>query len=188
MEMEDHRCCQIYYDDAAIGREAARQLSIRGHREVLVLAGPGEFAAARERLAGFYQAGQALRLKVLIREGSMNWRGWYDLMSVYLNETPAASRVSAVFTANDWMAAGALQAMVQASVRVPEDMSLIGCDDATLAAELEPPLATFRQDVSRWVEQCFVALEQAWRLKLPGRIVLPAEFVERRSLGTKSHE
>ena len=90
--------------------------------------------------------------------------------------------MSGVFASNDWMAAGARQAMAEAGVKVPEEISLIGCDDVPLAGELEPGLATFRLDVGQFVEQTFATLEQAWRLQLPKKIVLAARFIERELL------
>jgi DNA-binding LacI/PurR family transcriptional regulator len=182
-ELETDRCCQIYYDDLSIGRQAAHQLSTRGHRNILLLAGPDDFASARDRLTGFREVSQTQNLNLTVRQGSMNWRGGYDLMTDYLQNTNAVSRATAVFAANDWMAAGALQAIIQKGLCVPTDLALLGCDDIPLAADLEPPLATFRLDVARWVEQTFVALEQIWRLELPGKIVLPAAFIDRPSIG-----
>ncbi len=173
-------CCQIFFDDFGIGQEAARRLAECGHRHVLVLAGPqGQYAAARQRLEGFKLEAGRVGLGVVVREGKMNWRGGYELMKEFLHE---GHRVSGVFASNDWMAAGALQAMAEAGLRVPEDMSLIGCDDVPLASELAPGLATFRLDVGQFVEQTFATLEQAWRLQLPKKIVLAAKFVERESL------
>lgn len=187
-ELENDRCCQIYFDDLAIGRQAAHQLADRGHRNLLLLAGPDDFASARGRLAGFRQVAEDRNLHLTIRQGSMNWRGGYDLMTGYLQDTNASSLATAVFAANDWMAAGALQAIIQKGLRVPTDLALLGCDDIPLAADLEPPLATFRLDVVRWVEQTFVALEQIWRLELPGKIVLPAAFIDRASIGGPKNE
>jgi DNA-binding LacI/PurR family transcriptional regulator len=149
----------------------------------LLLAGPDDFASARDRLTGFREVSQTQNLNLTVRQGSMNWRGGYDLMTDYLQNTNAVSRATAVFAANDWMAAGALQAIIQKGLCVPTDLALLGCDDIPLAADLEPPLATFRLDVARWVEQTFVALEQIWRLELPGKIVLPAAFIDRPSIG-----
>jgi len=179
------RCCQIFFDDHAIGQEAARQVHRFGHEHALILAGPGHLPSARQRSEGFRSEAARLGMGVTSLEGKMNWRSGYELMAEYLRQT-GSRPVSVAFASNDWMAAGALQAMVQAGVRVPEDMSLVGCDDIPLASELVPPLATFRLDTGQFVEQTFIALEQAWRLRLPKNIVLSAEFVLRESLGEKT--
>jgi DNA-binding LacI/PurR family transcriptional regulator len=180
-DLETEVCCQIFYDDFGIGQEAARRLAWLGHRRVLMLAGPGEqYASARQRLAGFTVEAGRVGLEVTVREGKMNWRGGYELMKGFLQE--GGRRVSGVFASNDWMAAGALQAMAEGGVKVPEDISLIGCDDVPLASELSPGLATFRLDVGQFVEQTFTTLEQAWRLQLPKKIVLAARFIERESI------
>jgi len=179
-------CCQVIYDDFAIGQEAARQLAEHGHRRVLVLAGPQmSYASARQRVEGFRSEASRAGVGFLVQEGKMNWRSGYELMKSYLTLPQAAGSVSAVFAGNDWMAAGAMQAILASGLRVPEDISVIGCDDVPLAAELVPPLATFRLDVGTLVEQTFLALEQVWRLALPKKIVLPAKFVKRESLGER---
>jgi len=93
--------------------------------------------------------------------------------------------VSAVFAVNDRMAGGAMQAIFQAGLRVPEDVSVLGCEDTGLAEELEPGLASFRMDTRVLVEQGFSVLEQAWRLAMPKKIVLGAEFVCRGTVGER---
>src|SRR5690606_17655908 len=56
--------------------------------------------------------------------------------------------VTAVFCANDEMAAGALHALHEAGRRVPHEVSVVGFDDIALAEHLWPPLTTIRQDFS----------------------------------------
>jgi DNA-binding LacI/PurR family transcriptional regulator len=51
-----------------------------------------------------------------------------------------------VFTSNDQMALGVMHAFVEAGLRVPADVSVIGFDDIPEAAHLWPPLTTVRQD------------------------------------------
>lgn len=176
-------CCQVFYDDFAVGQDACRQMAQFGHQHVLVLAGPQwQYTPARQRVEGFRAAAARMGMGYTVREGKMNWRSGYDLMAAYLREE-GIKRMTGVFAANDWMAAGAMQAIIQAGLKVPGNLSLVGCDDVPLASELEPPLATFRLDIAQLVEQTFAGLEQSWRLQLPKKIVLGGKFVYRPSLG-----
>ena len=53
--------------------------------------------------------------------------------------------IDSVFAASDLMAAGALQALRDAGRRVPDDVAVIGFDDISLAAQIDPPLTTIAQ-------------------------------------------
>ena len=59
-----------------------------------------------------------------------------------------AHRPDAVFACNDMMAAGALQAIAEAGLRVPDDIAVMGFDDLPIASRTNPPLSTVSQDVA----------------------------------------
>ena len=65
-------------------------------------------------------------------------------MSAVLDREP---RIDAVFAASDLMAGGALRALRAAGRRVPEDVALVGFEDAPVAGQTEPPLTTVHQPV-----------------------------------------
>ena len=64
----------------------------------------------------------------------------------------------AVFAANDPMAVGALQAIHEAGLRVPDDIAIVGFDDLPVAATTDPPLTTVRQDIDLVGESAVEAL------------------------------
>jgi len=177
--------CSIGFDDVWIGREAYRQLVSLGHERLLLLSGPSHHTGSARREQGWREVAGLLGHEPCVLAAKMNWRGGYEVMREYLAGVTGLPRCSGVFAASDWMAAGALHAIREAGVAVPQEMSLIGCGDVPLAEQLEPPLATFRLDARAYVRQAFMALEQAQRydVPLPRQIVLPAEFVSRASLG-----
>lgn len=61
---------------------------------------------------------------------------------------------TALFVANDRMALGALHALHERGIRVPEDVSVVGFDDMGEAAYFTPPLTTIRQDLQALAQQC----------------------------------
>ncbi|MFI7062478.1 LacI family DNA-binding transcriptional regulator [Kribbella sp. NPDC050124] len=71
--------------------------------------------------------------------------------------------VTAIFAANDQMAAGVLRAATELGRRVPEDLSVVGYDDAEVAAYLNPPLTTVRQDLVGVGKHCVDVLLTAMR-------------------------
>ena len=92
---------------------------------------------------------------------------------------------TAVFAANDWMALGLMHRLRDNDVRIPDDLSLIGCDDIHLAVEVEPALATFRWDMDYLIAELFTLLDAQMNggsAQTAKRVLLPAEFVERESL------
>ena len=92
----------------------------------------------------------------------------------------------AVFVASDIMAIGALRAIRDAGLRVPEDIALAGFDDMPFAERSEPPLTTVRQPIVRMggtaVEMLIDLIEHPD--SVPHRIILPTELVVRKSCGS----
>jgi len=91
--------------------------------------------------------------------------------------------VDAVFAASDLMAAGAMQVLRAADRRVPEDVSIVGFDDSSIAATAEPPLTSVRQPIEEMGrEMVRLLLEQASRPgSVPRKVILATQLVRRRS-------
>ncbi len=175
-----------YVDADNIGgaREAVTHLLRLGRSRVATITGPQNMIAGSDRLAG-YQA--ALRDRAvmldpsLIVEGDFTEAGGYRAMQQLL-----ARRPDAVFAASDMMAIGAIRALREASLRVPEDVAVVGFDDVPQVARLVPPLTTVRQPIYRLgattVDSLLDLIE--YPDSPPRRIVLPTELVVRASCGS----
>lgn len=98
-----------------------------------------------------------------------------------------ARRITALFAGNDTIAFGALQALREAGLRVPEDIAVVGYDDIPLAAYASPPLTTVRTEPvaqGRAAMALLVAqLRQAPLPPLPTELPVP-ELVVRQSCGS----
>jgi len=135
----------VTVDNVQAGRMAAEYLLNLGHTCIAHIPGPVELRLARERLAGFRQAiqvqGDACTFYI---SDAGNWEctAGYQAMQTLLARAPD---LTAVFAANDRMAIGAMQAVYQAGLRIPQDISVIGVDDIEVAAYQIPPLTTIRQ-------------------------------------------
>src|SRR6185436_14243203 len=114
-----------------------------GHRHIACIAGPAGIASSTQRVAGWSSAlrDAGLKLPKLLR-GDFTSRGGYRAMGELLQQP---RRPSAVFVCNDLMAIGALCAVHEHGLRVPDDMSVIGFDDIELALFTSPPLTTVAQ-------------------------------------------
>jgi LacI family transcriptional regulator len=96
-----------------------------------------------------------------------------------------AERPEAVFCASDSMALGAIRAAHAAGLRVPEDIAVVGFDDAAFAAIMEPALTTVRQDKPGLGAAACEALVRIIdeTASEPPVVILPAELVVRESCG-----
>jgi LacI family transcriptional regulator len=137
----------IFVDSLAAAQDAVAYLLARGCRRIAMLGntpGPGE---ARQQ--GYRQALQAAALSVgddYVIRCEFTEDGGYAGMQALLS---LPVRPDAVFAANDVMAIGALSAIQNAGLRVPQDIAVMGFDDIPLARQLTPPLTTVRQYQTR---------------------------------------
>ncbi len=137
----------VQTDHQAGGALVARHLADLGHRRVLHLRGPEGIAVAGDRWQGFEREARRLGLDVggaLLRPAGFSEREGYHAMSAALDEGLTAT---AVFAANDLCAIGAMSALHNRGLSVPDDVSLVGFDGITLGEYLRPSLTTVQQDI-----------------------------------------
>ncbi len=133
----------VVADEYHGGLAAATTVFRRGHRRVAMLGGTEDEWAAIERKRGFVDAARAAgvngRLRIL--DGNFNVDSGYDLTRrLFRSKTPPPT---ALVMGNDRMALGALIALHELSLRVPDDVSLVGYDDQPdIAARIHPSLTT----------------------------------------------
>ena len=130
----------------AIGGEmACRHLLELGHPRGACISGPPGLSPSSKRRAGWKNALESARVERTesdLARGDFTARGGYQAMQTLLKHRP---RPSAVFVCNDLMAFGALAAIREAGISVPEQISIVGFDDIELAAFSAPPLTTVAQ-------------------------------------------
>jgi DNA-binding LacI/PurR family transcriptional regulator len=128
-------------NNEAGARQAVEYLLAGGARRVGMVAGPQDIEVGRARLAG-YRA--AVTGPDLVAYGAFSEAGGVAAMKTLLEREPD---LDAVFAASDLMAGGALRALREAGLRVPQDVALVGFEDAPVARQTEPPLTTVHQPV-----------------------------------------
>jgi len=136
-------------DEFEAGQAAARLLLEAGHRTIhLVGAGPGPddtppgTIAGRERLAGILEVLGKARVAPASGHLCADWLpdyGWEATNAIL----GAGGAGQAIITFNDRLAFGAYQALHEAGLSVPDDMSIVSFDNHTLAEWLRPGLTTF---------------------------------------------
>jgi LacI family transcriptional regulator len=135
-------------------RLAAEHVLKLGHRRIGHITAPDDrAAAARLRRSGVDDAIRAAGLppgSLTVSEGDERIGGGIRAAESLLSAHPAPT---AIVCYNDLTAIGALRAVRQARLRVPEDVSIVGFDDIELAAWTDPGLTTIRQptdEMARW--------------------------------------
>jgi DNA-binding LacI/PurR family transcriptional regulator len=150
-----------------------------GHRDIALIDG-GKGAGAAERRAGYRSAMAAARLgaHVRIEPGDFTESGGYEGARRLLN---SRRRPTAIFASNDQSAVGALNAVIEAGLNVPEDVSLMGYDNTALAALRHISLTTIHQPRNQIGEMAMRAVVR--RIERPGlaarRHVLAPKLVVR---------
>jgi LacI family transcriptional regulator len=135
----------ILPDEVTGGRDATRTLIDLGHRDIAYVTGLPAAWATRARLRGFREALRAAGIgpdSQTVLAGDFHADSGFDLTRQLLRRK---KRPTAIMCGNDRMAVGAMLALLDAGLRVPEDVSLMGYDDQySLAAEIRPALSTVR--------------------------------------------
>ena len=124
---------------------AVGHLVERGRQRIATIAGPADMAAGSSRFEGYVAAlaaaGRPLDERLVVR-GDFSQESGAEAMRTLLEREPG---VDGVFCANDLMAVGALGALRDAGRRVPEDIAVVGFEDAPIARSAHPPLTTVHQ-------------------------------------------
>jgi LacI family transcriptional regulator len=158
--------------------QAARHLADLGHRRIALISGPPSFRSSNERRKGFEQ-GLAERGLSLAPELTVQGGYTYDTGVAAIRQLLALkTRPTAVFALNDEMAAGVYTGAHEAGLAIPEDLAVVGFDDAPIAARLWPPLTSVRlplRDMGRLAGEILVPDVQ--RRKAPAHDVRPELIV-----------
>lgn len=178
----------VIYESYACGRMAAEYLLGLGHRDLMHIFGMPYNYDSIQRQAGFEavlkEAGVPLRPENVL-SGRFERAAAYRSMHRYLKE--GHKLPDAVFAANDLSAIGCMEALKEYGIRIPEDISIIGCDDHLLCSYMPPGLTTIRTHM----EQLGVeATREVFRLIGGGQgqiIRLPGDIVVRHSCAIRQN-
>lgn len=173
----------VTLDNFKAGHIATDFLVKLGHSRITQIVGPLKLLLVRERSAGFQASLKKAGLDttgLVSSEGDWTCNSGYQGMQHILggHEIPTA-----VFAANDRMAIGAMQAIIEKGMRVPEDISVIGIDDIEVASFQSPALTTIRQSFGQMAAQCVRLLIDILAGKEPAQlqIVMEPQLIERKS-------
>jgi LacI family transcriptional regulator len=170
-------------DNVNAAYNAVSHLVRLGYQRIGTITGPSESTVGIDRKEGYLRA-LAERGRTsepsLIMEADFTESGGYYAMKELLSAKP-----DAIFAASDIMAIGAMRAVREAKLRVPDDIAFVGFDDLPLPNPPDPPLTTIRQPVLQFstaaVEILIDLIENG--VEPPRRIIMTTELIIRESCG-----
>jgi LacI family transcriptional regulator len=180
---EDRAFSSVSADNHLGGVIAGEYLAKLGHRSVAHLTGPKRHGTLSDRASGFLKGvdGSKRGIAAMVIHGEQTMKGGYEMARELIR---SHKDVSAIFAANDAIAFGILRALLEAKLRVPDDMSLIGFDNVNLSEVVHPPLTTIDQPK---YELGHAAIEMLIKQSKPGALkaiehrVMSVKLVERES-------
>jgi len=141
---EDFKSDSVVIDDFQGALKAVQHLIDSGHKRILHLAGPQTRLIGRKRLKGYLQALENNRIpfdeKLVVHCDSFE-----NALTVMPELVNSGLSFDAVFTVNDFTAAGVIQALKKLGKHVPDDMAVVGYGDDDIAKMIDPTLTTVRQ-------------------------------------------
>ena len=129
-------------DNRTGGASVAVRFAEQG-RKRLVFLGDTDHAEVQERCAGFIDALGSQVEVVVVRPKAFTFEAGFDSLSELI--AGGAAGFDGVFAASDLLAMGAIRALTENKLRVPEDVSVVGYDDTPNAASFIPPLTSVHQ-------------------------------------------
>lgn len=142
----------ISTNDRELSAEITRYLASLGHRRIAFIKGHRQHKAVGNRYLGYRDGLRASGVRFseeLVGQGDNSTASGEECARrlLSLKQPPTA-----VFAANDDMAAGVMRMASQLGLRIPADLSVAGCDDLSLARQIHPSLTTIRQPLVAMAE------------------------------------
>jgi LacI family transcriptional regulator len=174
------RVSYVTIDNAGAAAVAVQHLIQIGRRRIAHITGQLNIQDGMDRMQGFRQAMNAAGMldESLIIPGMFSKDAGYSRMQELLPLRP-----DAVFCGGDTAAIGAIHAIQEAGLRVPDDIAVVGFDDLDVATQITPALTTIRHrvmDIGSTAARLLIDLLDG-RLEHPQHIVMPTELIIRGS-------
>lgn len=166
------------------GRQATQQLIDAGRNRIALINGQKGIETSDERLKGYRRALSSNDIPFepsLVKSGNWEPSSGYGLTKELLE---VDNRPDAIFCANDLMAFGCYEALREAGLSVPQDVSVVGFDDRELAKNMHPPLTTMllpHFEMGEIAAEIIAGLDRGHDTR-PHQIKVECQLVDRESI------
>ena len=142
-------CDVVLSDNLNAAYEAVEQLIIRGHRRIGIIAGPKDVYTTKERVKGYIRVHEDHDVNVdesLIKYGDYDIKSGYNILQKFIEmDSPPTS----IFVTNYEMTLGAIMAINENDIKIPDQMSLVGFDNIQMAKVVKPSLSIVVQPIEQ---------------------------------------
>jgi len=180
---KDAHTCYVTYENESICTQITHHLIDAGHRHIGIITGLAHTTPAQLRLKGIQKAFAEAGLNLdenLVKNGDWERDSGYACMMEILQ----SARPTAVFAMNDLMAIGAMDAIKQAGLRVPQDISVVGFDNRQVSEYVSPKLTTGEIDLKAigYTAAQVAAEKLAGTASNENKIIIPSNMIIRDSV------
>lgn len=183
-EVQTETVGSVLFDSYNDGAMAARYLIEKGFTRLGYIMGIVKSYDDERRYAGFKDVVESAGLRIkddYVWTGGFERDNSYEATKHFLQK--GLELPDAIFAANDWSAIGCMEAMQEAGIRFPEDISIIGCDDIEMCEWFKPTLTTIRTEYKK---QGLYAIQKLLKIingEETGSIIqMEGEIIERESV------
>jgi DNA-binding LacI/PurR family transcriptional regulator len=183
--LPDSPFCSVDIDNYQAARTAAEHLIDCGHTSIACITNASlSYTAAKDRLQGYRDVLESNHIcydKSLVRCGAFTLESGYIQMKNMLESQ--SHLPTAAFIASDVVAAGAVSAIHEKGLRIPEDIAIVGFDDVPLARYMTPPLSTVHIPIRSMAQLAFSMIMQLINRQPPDEkhIFLDTQLIIRKS-------
>lgn len=172
-------------NDREIAAEMTRFLASLGHKKIAFITGHPEHKAVGNRFLGYKDGLEQSGLKFseeLVAAGDNSILSGEACAAALLE---SENRPTAIFAANDDMAAGVIRVADRLGIKVPDELSVAGCDDIALAQQIFPALSTINQPLATMADEAVMLLIDSAHKKRTSQAtsVVPSKLKIRESTG-----
>ena len=181
----EHRGFAVNTTNRDSCRDMVAHLAGLGHRRIAFIRGNPRHRAVGERYSGFKEGLREAQLPLypeLVVQGDNSIGSGEDCAQALLT---LAQPPTAIFAANDDMAAGVIRTAVKLGVTIPDQLSVAGCDDIALARQVYPSLTTIHQPFAAMAQRavCELIERRGEGGAITGSALIPSQLRVRESTG-----
>jgi len=139
----DKELFQIDYDNYNGMKKITNYVISKGHKNLLLLAGPKNHLVVKNRIDGFIDSiNKDIDYKIIYGDFSLN--SGYTRIKELISKNELKN-VSCIMAVSDYIAIGAIRALIEAKIKIPEQISITGFDNIEVSAYTTPPLTTINR-------------------------------------------
>ncbi len=142
-ETKNSSQCSVSVDDVRGGEIAVEHLSLLGHKDIAWVSGPETIPQIADRTAGVMKAAKIANVSVTTIRATLMNSAQGEVAAKKILELKKMP--SAIFCANDLLAFGVMRGLLDAGVKIPEQVSLLGYDDIAFGNSAAVPLSSISQ-------------------------------------------